>query len=158
MSFDWVKALRYYWHDDRDTCLVCMSNSEYPYGYEYLGAQKRLVITPLTDRCYLCLMGALQLDLGINEFFSVENYINNDFLKKVILYFEIILKSTLTMKKNYSTGGAPAGPAGTGKTETTKDLAKAVAVQCVVFNCSEGLDFRVLQILSFDYSFFFFFP
>lgn len=81
MSFDWVKALRYYWHDDRDTCLVCMSNSEYPYGYEYLGAQKRLVITPLTDRCYLCLMGALQLDLGINEFFSVENYINNDFLK-----------------------------------------------------------------------------
>lgn len=68
MSFDWVKALRYYWNDERDTCLVCMSNAEYPYGYEYLGAQKRLVITPLTDRCYLCLMGALQLDLGINEF------------------------------------------------------------------------------------------
>ena len=78
--FDWTKQLRYYWeeltekdgspvsnNDDTGSDVFCrQTNTRFRYGYEYLGNGPRLVITPLTDKCYMTLTGALHLNFGGN--------------------------------------------------------------------------------------------
>lgn len=47
----------------------------------------------------------------------------------------------------YRFGGVSSGFAGIGKTEIIKDLVKFMVLFCVVFNCGEGLDYKVMGVI-----------
>ena len=100
--FTWMSQLKFVMDEKKHIVRIYICDYDCDFGYEYIGNCGCLVVTPLTDRCYITLTTAMKIILG----------------------------------------GAPQGPAGTGKTETTKDLGRALGIMVYVFNCGDQMDYK----------------
>jgi dynein heavy chain 1 len=124
-AFAWLYQMRFYLDAGAANPLDCLSirvsDTSFPYGWEYLGVPDRLVQTPLTDRCYLTLTQALDTQLGGAPFGPAGT---GEYLR---------LKTHPVVHAN-----------SIGKTESVKALGVQLGRFVLVFCCDETFDFQAM--------------
>lgn len=108
-SFDWQCHARCRWEEEQQAFKVDILDMEFDYGFEYQGTTSRLVLSPLTDKCFVGLAQAVKTRMvGVftGEFVSI---------KILSLYLQIncprcLLPATLDQDGKRSTPVTNSGP------------------------------------------------
>ena len=86
---DWQCHVRYRWEEEQQALKVDILDAEFNYGFEYQGSSSRLVLSPLTDKCFVGLTQAVKNKMvGVcsGEFVSMTYFVSH--LRPILLIFE----------------------------------------------------------------------
>ena len=148
-AINWQQKLRYNLEESQAPSqetsgfsqkVIRQMNAQLTYGYEYMGPTSRLVITPLTDKCWITITGAMHNKLGA---------ISDDYDPQTDAASSSKMTSLLALKINYQSEAAASPTDGLdylAMAKFFKGLAASGAWCC--FDEYNRIDLEVLSVIA----------